>query len=75
VAAADRPVYSRAARALAAGDAASAWETAHPLFDRYRDVLAVQDLRCQIAMRRGLLYKAARAECDRLMDLSTKPAK
>src|SRR5439155_11617100 len=67
----DRALYGRALDALQRGDAASAWSTGAPLFKAYPRAYAVQDLRCQIAMRRGLPWPAVREECDAMMRLST----
>ena len=70
---ADGRLFAAGTRALAAGDPASAWDRARPLFDRYKDSLPVQDLRCRIAMAVGLPFPVVRAECDRMMQLSTRP--
>ncbi len=55
---------------LAAGDAPAAWKSATPLFERYPDNYEIQELRCNIAMRRSLPYAEVRKECKRLMALS-----
>ena len=53
-----------------AGDLAGAWKRARPLWSKYPDVLAVQELRCQLAMAIGGAFAAVQAECQRLMELS-----
>jgi len=68
----DRPTYLRAKELFAGGNAKEAWELAQPLFDAYPDVLGVQDLRCQLAMKQGFEWKRTKLECDRLMKLSTE---
>lgn len=67
----DSELFARAQTALSAGDAEAAWESAKPLFARYPDDHEVQDLRCNISMRRGLPYDVVQAECQRLMQLTT----
>jgi Matrixin len=66
-----RARFVEASRALEAGDLAAALEKARPLFEAQRDVLSVQDLRCKIAMARNTDWDSVRAECARLMELST----
>jgi hypothetical protein len=55
-------------------DPEAAWALAKPLFAAYPEVYEVQDLRCKIAMTRGMSYDAARAECDPLMKLTMRGA-
>jgi hypothetical protein len=66
----DKPRFARAREAVTAGDWMAAWESAKPLFQTYRDVYAVQDLRCNVATK-VFRYDVARRECERLMQLST----
>jgi hypothetical protein len=68
-----RARFAEASRALEAGDAAAAFEKGRALFEAEPDVLAVQDLRCKIAMARNLGWDSVRTECARLMALSTSP--
>ena len=67
----DRERYVAAIEAFRRGDAESAFATATPLFKGYPKILAIQDLRCQIATRRGLGWDVVRDECAPLMKLST----
>ncbi len=69
--AADRALYEQATKLDALGDAASAWKTASPLFEKYPDLLPVQDFRCQLATKIGGDMAFVRKECERLMKLST----
>lgn len=66
----DQARFARARDAVAKGDWVAAWDLAKPLFSAYRDVLAVQDLRCTIATK-VFRFDLARRECERLMQLST----
>jgi len=66
----DRERFARARAAVAKGDWVTAWETAKPLFTTYRDVLAIQDFRCNVATS-VFRFEVARRECERLMQLST----
>lgn len=66
----DRSRFARAKQSVTGGDWMAAWEHGKPLFQTYRDVYAVQDLRCAIATK-VFRYDVARRECERLMQLST----
>ncbi len=66
----DRKRVALAKGQLSSGDASAAWKSAEPLFERYPDSYEIQELRCNIAMRRSLPYAKVRAECKRLMALS-----
>jgi len=66
---ADRAAFDRAKAHLSAGRLAEASSTAGPLFTAYPDDSAVQELRCQIAMKRGGAWQTIQAECDRFMKL------
>jgi Matrixin len=55
--------FSRASAAFRGGAIGPAYETAKPLFAAYPNVLAVQDLRCQLATVRWLDREALSAEC------------
>ena len=68
--AADARVFDRAVAAQRAGAIEDAWKIARPLFAAYPAVYEVQDLRCNLAMKRPLGWVATRAECDALMRLS-----
>lgn len=68
---ADRPVWTRTVDAFRANKMKDAWDAGTPLFAAYPKVLAVQDLRCQIAMKVGFDWKRTKAECEELMQLST----
>jgi hypothetical protein len=63
----DRTAFAAAVRAQRSGDVEEAWQAAEPLFDAYPEIYAVQDLRCQLAMQRGLPMKWVEQQCDRLM--------
>jgi len=67
----DVPTWSRAVEAFRKNKMKEAWDEATPLFDAYPKVLAVQDLRCQIAMKVGFDWKRTKVECEKLMQLST----
>lgn len=67
----DVPAWTRAVEAFRKNDLKSAWDAATPLFDAYPKVLAVQDLRCQTAMKIGFDWKRTKVECEKLMQLST----
>src|SRR5207253_3082374 len=66
----DRATFARARAERDAARVQAAWTIAAPLFGKYPDVHAVQDLRCQLAMQRGLTSAQFHAECDRLMQLT-----
>jgi hypothetical protein len=66
-----RARFADASRALDAGDVEGALAKARPLFESERDVYAVQDLRCKIALARNQDWTETRGECERLMKLST----
>ncbi len=66
----DRARFTRAREAAAGADWGAAWEHAKPLFAPYRDVLTVQELRCNVATK-VFRFEVARRECERLMQLST----
>jgi hypothetical protein len=63
-------LYRNALGEHRAGREQEAWQIAQPLFERYPADYAVQDLRCQIAMKRDADWDHARAECEGLMKLS-----
>lgn len=67
----DRPTWAKAVEAFRAAKLKDAWDAGAPLFDAYPKVLAVQDLRCQIAMKIGFDWKRTKTECEKLMELST----
>jgi hypothetical protein len=69
----DEAAFQEATRLLANGDASGALRLAKPLFDAYPNVRPVSELRCNIAMRRGLSWDAARQECAALMQSSFEP--
>jgi hypothetical protein len=62
--------YLDASALFQAGAVAAAYGTAKPLFARYPDVSAVQELRCQMATVRWLERDALRAECAPSLRLS-----
>lgn len=55
-----------------AGDWGASRALGKPLFEAYPGVLAVQDLRCQLAMKEQLPWAETKVECAPLMKLSTK---
>ena len=71
LAATDRATYARAHASLSQGRIDEAWTTARPLFAAYPDVLAVQDLRCQLAALRAT-GASMKTECARMIELMKK---
>ncbi len=65
-----RDRFLRAQELFRAGAVAPAYETAKPLFTRYPNVFAVQDLRCQLATVRWLPHEQMLAECAPVGHLS-----
>ncbi len=59
----DAARFARASELFGGGAAGPAYETAKPLFARYPDSFAIQDLRCQLATLRFLGRDALLAEC------------
>jgi hypothetical protein len=75
VSADDRALYQQAVEQEPGERYDEAWKAATPLFARYPDSYAIQDLRCRVALILSAVWQAARRECQRLMDLSRgKPA-
>jgi predicted Zn-dependent protease len=74
IAAEHRAPFERAQQLLRDGQVDEAWSTAKPLFDTYPQDHAVQDLRCQIAMKRTSAWAQTQRECEPLMRLA-RPAK
>jgi hypothetical protein len=70
LAAGDHALFQKAQKAQAAGDVARARALAAPLFARYPENYAVQELRCQLAMKAGLSMSEEAAECQPLIRLS-----
>jgi hypothetical protein len=58
-----RDRFIRAQKGLRGGNVTVAYEAAKPLFAAYPDELAVQDLRCQLAMLRWLPREQQTTEC------------
>ncbi|WP_394841474.1 M12 family metallo-peptidase [Pendulispora brunnea] len=71
----ERAAYAKAMRAYEEGDAASAYEAGRALFGARPEVYSVQDLRCKVALARGLVWTDTRTECDALMKLSISQKK
>lgn len=67
----DRPAWTSAVEAFRAAKAKDAWGLGTPLWSAYPNVMAVQDLRCQIAMKVGFDWQKTKLECEQLMKLST----
>ena len=67
---ADGAVFVRAVNEMSVGAAKQAWDTAKPLFDKYPDVYAVQDLRCQLAILKRLDANEQAVHCAALKRLS-----
>ncbi len=65
----DRTTFAQAVEHQQSGRTREAWDTAKPLFAAYPRVYAVQDLRCQLAMKLGGAWQAIQAECEPLMKL------
>jgi len=66
----DRALLAQARAAQAGGRFVEARSLAAPLFQAYPDDYAVQELRCQLAMKVGLSMDDESAECERLRQLS-----
>jgi hypothetical protein len=66
----DRALFAKARAAQAAGHFVEARALAVPLFEAYPDAYAIQELRCQLAMKVGLSMAEETAECQPLMRLS-----
>lgn len=64
---ADESAFQEATRLLAAGEPAAAFRAGKPLFDAYPQLRPVAELRCNIAMKRGLAWEDTRRECADLM--------
>ncbi|HTQ05884.1 MAG TPA: matrixin family metalloprotease, partial [Polyangiaceae bacterium] len=62
----DQSAFEEASRRLAAGDPEGALRVGKPLFDAYPDVAQVSELRCKIALGRGLAWEVTRTECASL---------
>lgn len=69
----DSSLFERARAEQAAGRVREAIALAKPLFKRYPNVYAVQELRCQLAMKAGLSIAEENAECQPLRRLSGSP--
>ena len=67
---ADRAVFEQARSAQAAGQIREARALVAPLAQRYPRSYAVQELRCQLAMKAGLSMADESAECEPLRRLS-----
>jgi hypothetical protein len=70
----DQAIFGQAAEDQRAGKVREAWAKAKPLFTAYPSVAAVQDLRCQLAMKLGMDWDAVQAECAPLMKLTLEGA-
>jgi hypothetical protein len=73
LAGADHALFLEVKEIQAGGDARRARALAAPLFERYPDSYAVQELRCQLAMSAGLAMGEETAECAPLRRLSGSP--
>jgi hypothetical protein len=69
----DRALFARARQEQTAGHFAEARSLAKPLFETYPDSYAVQELRCQLAMKAHLPIAEEQSECAPLMRLSGSP--
>jgi hypothetical protein len=68
--AAERRTFAESRRALAAGDAEAAHELGAKLFTEHTTSFEVQDLRCQVAMRRRQPFEQVERECAELKKLT-----
>jgi hypothetical protein len=68
---ADRDTFSRASALYSSGDYDQAWKVGTPLFAAYPTVRAVQDMRCQLAMKRALPLSKIKTECEAIMKIET----
>ena len=66
----DRALFEKARAAQAQSRFVEARSLAAPLFQAYPKLYAVQELRCQLAMKAGLSMDEESAECEPLMHLS-----
>jgi hypothetical protein len=69
----DRNTFNHAVEDQRAGKLRDAWAGLKPLFTAYPDVVAVQDLRCQLAMAMGGAWNDIQAQCAPLMALTKTP--
>jgi hypothetical protein len=67
---ADAATYQETKSLLDRGEGENAWAKGSALFKAHPTVYSIQDLRCQVAMARGLAYTASRPECDPVVQLS-----
>jgi len=65
----DREAFHRMVDLQTSGDVQGAWSAGGPLFKAYPKSYAIQDLRCQIAMKR-VGWPGAEPECATLMSLA-----
>jgi hypothetical protein len=65
----DRALYDSALAKEKAGDVRGAWDAAVSLFEKYPNVLGVQDLRCRLAKERKFVKGVIAAYCERYHSL------
>jgi hypothetical protein len=66
----DRAVFASAVDDDRQGKPREAWAKGEPLFSRYPEVYAVQNLHCKLAMELSTVWEFTRTECEALMNLS-----
>ncbi|NOU31739.1 MAG: matrixin family metalloprotease [Polyangiaceae bacterium] len=66
----DRALYVETKALFDRGESEKAWTKGAALFTGNPSVYSIQDLRCQVAMGRGLAYTESRPECEPVMQLS-----
>lgn len=67
----ERAIYKHAVELRDTGDVEGSWKAASALFKSHPQVYAVQDLRCQLAMKR-VGWPGAQADCDALLKVTRK---
>lgn len=75
LAAGDRSTFNQAVEHQRAGRLSEALTSATPLFAAYPNVIAVQELRCRLAMAASHDWSVIKAQCARLTELTEAPAK
>ena len=66
----DRAIFERASQALREKRHREAWALAEPLFGKYPNDYAVQELRCSIATRLSLDWEETRSHCQPMISLT-----
>ena len=67
VSAEERALFQQAGEALGHGRPRDAWSIAEPLFEKYPNDYAIQELRCKVASRLSLPWEQTRRACEVVM--------